>query len=331
MEGDSWNDPASYLKGCFNQFFNIKKKNRHLKMMLSIGGWTYSSSLAQGASTDERRKKFATSAVNLLKDLGLDGLDIDWEYPQNEEQAQQYVDLLRELRLELDSYALQLNLPRDQFELSIAAPAGNENYQKLKIAEMDQYLTFWNVMCYDYAGSWSSKADYHSNLFGGDLNTDTALRYYANAGVHPSKLVMGMPIYGRAFANTDGLGNAFQGVGEGSWENGAWDYKSLPLPGMIENTDRNAISAWAYDPSKKLLVTYDNVETTRAKADYIGRNGLGGGMWWESSADFPIDSKKSLVGAFTDFLGVQNINNKQNCLYYPNSSHENIKNYASSQ
>lgn len=299
--------------------------------MLSIGGWTYSSSLAQGASTDERRKKFATSAVKLLKDLGLDGLDIDWEYPQNEEQAQQYVDLLRELRLELDSYALQLNLPRDQFELSIAAPAGTENYQKLKIAEMDQYLTFWNVMCYDYAGSWSSKADYHSNLFGGDLNTDTALRYYANAGVHPSKLVMGMPIYGRAFANTDGLGNTFQGVGEGSWENGAWDYKALPLPGMTENTDRNAISAWAYDPSKKLLVTYDNVETTRAKADYIGRNGLGGGMWWESSADFPVDSHKSLVGAFTDFLGVQNINNKQNCLYYPNSSHENIKNYASSQ
>lgn len=296
--------------------------------MLSIGGWTYSSSLAQGASSAQRRKTFAKTAVKLLKELGLDGLDVDWEYPQNADQAQQYVDLLRELRLELDSYALSIGLPRHQFELSIAAPAGPEAYQKLKIREMDQYLSFWNIMCYDYAGSWSSSAQFHSNLFHGELNSDIALKFYANAGVHPSKLIMGMPIYGRAFSDTEGLGKPFSGVGEGSWEAGSWDYKALPRPGTVENTDMSAVAVWSYDSKSRVLITYDNEQTVRAKADYVVRNRLGGGMWWESSSDHPSSSGKSLVNAFTNYLGVQNIDKKQNCLYYPESPYDNLRNAA---
>lgn len=45
------------------------------------------------------------SAMRLLEDNGLDGLDIDYEYPQNDEQARGYVDLLRELREALDNHA----------------------------------------------------------------------------------------------------------------------------------------------------------------------------------------------------------------------------------
>lgn len=325
MEGDSWNDPQSYLKGCFNQFYKAKKNNRKLKILLSIGGWTYSSNVARGASTPERRKKFATSAVQLLKDLGLDGLDIDWEYPNNEVEAQQYVDLLREIRLELDSYSLHIGIARDQFDLSVAAPAGPAQYEKLKVAEMDPYLSFWNLMTYDFAGSWSPSAQYHSNLFEGELSSDRAVKFYESRGVPSGKIVMGMPIYGRAFANTDGLGKPFQGVGEGSWEAGTWDYKALPLNNANEHVDMKAVAVSCYDPQSRLLVTYDNNQTVQAKADYIRGNKLGGGMWWESSADFPTSHNRSIVGSFTNFLGVQNIDQKQNCLYYPESSHDNIK------
>ncbi|KAG6869424.1 hypothetical protein C0993_007111, partial [Termitomyces sp. T159_Od127] len=48
---------------------------------------------------------FVHSAVRLLEDYGLDGLDVDYEYPTNDEQARGYVALLKELRDALDKHA----------------------------------------------------------------------------------------------------------------------------------------------------------------------------------------------------------------------------------
>lgn len=115
------------------RFLRMKQTNRHLKLLLSIGGWTFSSHFV-AVSTPQGRNNFVRSAMRILEDVGLDGLDIDWEYPKNDQEAWQYVQLLGELRQALDArgHAMQ-----SRHWLSIAAPCG-EQMRTLRVAEMDR-------------------------------------------------------------------------------------------------------------------------------------------------------------------------------------------------
>jgi chitinase len=111
---------------------------------------------------------------------------------------------------------------------------------------MDRYLSFWNLMAYDFSGSWSASTAHQAQLFGpaNEPSVDQAVQWYRSRGVRPDKLVVGqaqsrrrqplsppadarpsiprptgMPLYGRSFAQTNGgLGQPFHGVGEGTWE-----------------------------------------------------------------------------------------------------------------
>lgn len=243
------------------------------------------------------------------------GLDVDWEYPKDETEAQNLVDLLKETRAvsrlilpwenvgpngyqALDTYTSDGG---GQMLLSVACPAGPQNYEKMNLKAMDMYLDFWNLMAYDYAGSWDVKTGHQSNLYPSKsdpsstpFSTAKAIEYYRNQGISPSKIVLGMPLYGRAFASTIGVGQPFTGTGEGSWEQGVWDFKALPQPGAEEIVDEKIGASWSYDDKKKLMVSYDTTELAKQKAEYIMEEKLGGAMWWESSAD--KKGEESLIG-----------------------------------
>lgn len=182
-------------------------------------------------STAKGRETFARTAVALLKDHPFDGLDIDWEYPETPQHGSDFVALLKSVRDELDGYSICLP-SRPHFLLTIASPAGPLNFPNYPFAEIDRYLDFWNMMAYDYAGSWDTLTGHQANVFSSvsvpeatPFSTDNAVKYYINQGVAANKIVVGMPLYGRAFQNTGGLGVSFSGTGPGSWENGVWDYK----------------------------------------------------------------------------------------------------------
>ena len=73
-------------------------------------------------STAAGRSQFVTTAVTFVKDLGFDGVDIDWEYPANPTQASNFVSLLQELRSKLDAYTAQYG--GQKMQITVACPAG---------------------------------------------------------------------------------------------------------------------------------------------------------------------------------------------------------------
>lgn len=184
-----------------------------------------------------------------------------------------------------------------------------------------------------FTGNWSERAGHHSNLFKSLSNpastpycVDDALKYYIAQGIHSRKIMLGMATYGRSFENTDGPGSTFEGVGNGTWQAGVYDYKVLPLDGAEEFYDQEAGATFSYDKNKRMFVSYDTNEMAERKARWIVKKKLGGGMWWESSAD--REGEGSLVGSVVGVLGGEGSNRLSqvtNLLNYSQSSYENLR------
>ncbi|CRG89522.1 hypothetical protein PISL3812_06558 [Talaromyces islandicus] len=331
--GDDPSAPGTNVYGNVKQLFLLKKKQRNLKTMISIGGATYSEYMVPVLASESLRETFAQSAVDLVTNLGFDGIDIDYESISSAAQMEQFTDLLRKLRTRLDAFAA--NISASPFSLSFAAPMGSSYYGLLDFPSIDKYLDFWNLMGYAYTGSWNTDAGFQANLFNSTKNplstpidSNTSIHYYIAHGATPSKLVLGCPLYGVSFNNTAGPGKPFHGLGtEGTFgQAGLWNYNDLPAPGFNATTfELPEIGAsYSYDPKKKYMISYDTPNIAAVKAEYTQEMGLGGLMWWEVSMDKTGIS--SLIStAVKKFGGANALDQSLNNLNYPTSKYDNLK------
>lgn len=136
--------------------------------------------------------------------------------------------------------------------------------------------------------------------------------------------------------NTQGPGTPFSGIGQGSWEQGVYDYRALPNPGSHVFRDDKALASWSYDYQKREMVSYDNEEVARWKGEWIRHQGLGGSMFWELSGDKGQSREgmeggpgkeaqpgQSLVRIVKEAMG--GLDNGQNWLQYERSQFDTMR------
>lgn len=277
---------------------------RELKLDLSFGGWTKSTYFSGCAKTADGRSRIVQTSMALLERTGFDGIDVDWEYPvccglaSNQVDPgdwERYVDLLRELRVAMDAA-----YPSTHKELTIAMGMGPAVSGPAPKAELGEILDCVNMMTYDYNGAWQTLTAHNTPLYpdpayaaaGGTagFSIDEGVREWLKV-LPPSKLVLGMAGYGRAWVGTTQQYGQATGGHPGSppwYENGLlsyWDIRANYVGSSTYTRHWNPISQVPYLTGANSFITYDDEQSVAIKARYARSLGLAGMMWWEASED----------------------------------------------
>ncbi|MFF3319735.1 glycoside hydrolase family 18 protein [Streptomyces sp. NPDC003035] len=307
------------LAGNFNQLRELKAKHPGLKVMISLGGWSWSTHFSDAARTPASRKAFVSSCIDLYIKGNLpadgarggagaaaglfDGIDLDWEWPGSAgdadtvfrpEDKQNFTALVREFRTQLDAYAKTHKKPK-HYELTAFVPTAPAKIDAgFEVRKIMRDLDFVNLQGYDFHGSWESTTAQQSALFAtNDFSVDQTVNDWLRRGAPARKLVVGMPFYGQGWTGVtgggDGLGRPATGPAPATWANGYEDYKALrklaDSGSYTVHRDRRNGHAWLFDGTT--LWTYDDPQVLRTKSAYVRAKGLGGAMFWSLDGDTP--------------------------------------------
>lgn len=308
------------LSGNFAKLLELKAKYPHIKILLSIGGGTNSKQVSEIVKKGYA-KKFVASCVDLLDQYEyrfshsktgkeqsfkfsyeklFDGIDLDWEWLNNvvpEEESKAFVEMMFLFRKLLDKRGLKQN--RKQI-LTAALQVNASVYKALSLDIVAPIVDWFNLMAYNFAGSSSRGVGFNAPIRNpwSIYSINNAVEGVMSSGVSPNKIVLGIPLYGHLFDQTNGkLGASFDRtdlsgplsynkIKEKYLENDACEYKWHPA----------AKVPYLYCAQDKVFISFDNELSIKEKVKYARQNHLKGIVFWRLSHD---DEKHSLVNAIS--------------------------------
>lgn len=283
----------------FAQLTALRNANPRLTVLISVGGWLWSTNFSDVALTADSRRTFEESVMEFLAQYDLDGLDIDWEYPGltgaghpfRTEDKQNFTALLSELRTRFDATSKKTGR---RLYLTIAMGADDDVIAHSEMGKVQRYVDTVNLMTYDYyeAGS-DPTTGHHAPLFANPADpkkasSDETVRDYEKAGVPAEKILLGVPFYGRVWGGVSetnhGLfqpGKTVPGVNA--------QYSAIVSDmlghGFTRYWDDAAKVPYLYNAEKHIFVSYEDPESLAVKSAYVRGRKLGGVMFWEYFGD----------------------------------------------
>jgi chitinase len=291
---------------------SLKQQNSELTVLISVGGWLWSTNFSEISLTRQSREVFIQSVMDFLKRYDLDGLDIDWEYPGMEgsghpfksEDKQNFTLLLKELR---SSFSAEMYKTHKRFYLTMAAGASDEFLAHTEMAKVQRYVDTVNLMAYDYYESSSDTlTGHHAPLYTNPadpkkVSADASVLAFEQAGVPAEKILLGLPFYGHTWGQVADRGHGLYQPGKPIPDTYApyhFIVESMLGHGFDRYWDSSSSVPYLYSPEKKIFVSYEDPESITAKCSYVLAHKLGGVMFW----DYSGDSSGTLLRAIQESL-----------------------------
>lgn len=269
----------------------IKEAQEHnVKVLLSIGGGG-SKNFSKAILDEESRSRLVSNLDQVIKELELDGIDIDYEEWDGGKNGACEEDLKRRTALEYLYKELRNKTGKDKL-IAAAVSAdwdkgdGSFGFYNCFNNSMHEYLDFISLMIYDATGPWSgNRTGPHS---GHDFFVNSIDHWLNNRKLPKEKLVAGVPFYGYLFKASDD----------------ATDAQGIPYRDILErypDADPDQTDSIG-------LLYYDGIPTIKYKTEYTIENQLGGIMFWEITHD--TDNKnKSLLNTIDSTIKKLSANN----------------------
>ena len=271
-DGTLYVPSPTYLR----QLVQLKLEKPELQVIAAIGGWG-TDGFSDAAATPASRYNFARQARDLVNQYGLDGIDIDWEYPGSSAAG------IKSSPQDRENFTLLLTALRDVLGnnawLSVAG-TGDSAYirNSAEIANIAPLINYFNLMSYDFtAGETGENGRKHqANLYPSDLSLpgysiDDMVNNLIEAGMPSEKILLGVHFYGRLGATItksyDELRKNY--INKNGYEV-AFD-KQAQVPYLVKNG--------------KFVMSYDDALSIFLKGQYVLRNCLGGIFSWTSTYD----------------------------------------------
>ena len=289
----------------------LRKANADLKIVLAIGGWDESAWFSDAAASEASREVFAESCADLVREHGLDGVDLDWEYPvsggapgvvHRPQDRENFTLLLKAVRAALDA---QGRRDGKAYVLSIAGAADGGYLNHIEPRAVAEVVDHIFLMAYDLHGPWDPYADFNAPLYpvsGGPsryrASVDGGISAWLGRGVPAEKLVLGMPLYGYIYQGvprgSSGLYSSFLSAGSVAWNTVKRDYLANSAYRRFRHEEAEV--PWLYGGG--VFLSYDDPVSIAAKAGLARQRGLGGVGFWELSQDGEGDLIQSAWAAW---------------------------------
>ncbi|MBM3117084.1 glycosyl hydrolase family 18 protein [Jeongeupia naejangsanensis] len=278
----------------------LHRRNPALNVLISVGGWNWSTHLSAVAADPAKRQRFIATTLALFDRYGFDGIEIDWRFPivgGHPDTGKRADDAVNLQRLTRELRAGCAHRPRCVIALTISPLA--EQRTGWQFPAMLADVDFISLIATDFHGSWSPRTGHKSPLHArqGEPNIAAAVTALKAEGVPGNKLVLALPTQGTAWQGVApaGLDQPFQRVPLGTWDNeqtgpsGTFTDREIGrmiATGEFERRwDDTAQAETLYRRSDGLLLSFESPRALAAKLEFADREGLAGISLWELSSD----------------------------------------------